>query len=117
MSTSKNADLASRTFQNRAFQVFWALFLFLVAIPMSWPVRNALLVIWVHGTNAYFQQGLRVLPGKPIRFSDGSYPPVLPDMVTGFGVFFLATFGLSLAMIALLHAFDRQSRAKTPPEA
>ncbi len=108
--SQKGPDLAYRVFHNRPFQTIWALFLFLIAIPASWPIRDALLVIWVRGSEAYFHRGIRVLPGKPIRFSDGGLAPMLPDMVTGFGVFFIATLGLSLGVVALLRASDRLFR-------
>jgi len=66
------------------FQVFWALSS-VVLIKCFWWVRDMTLVIWVLGREAYFRDGVRVLPGKPVRFSTGELAPQLPDMVTGFG--------------------------------
>jgi hypothetical protein len=94
-------------FRNRAFQAGWALLLLIVLSVVSWPIRNALLVWWVYGRDAYLQKGIRVLPGKPIRFSDGTLTPLVPDLVTGFGMFFLTTLGLSLLLIACLRAYER----------
>jgi hypothetical protein len=34
-----------------------------------WWIRDALLVWWVYGRDAYFRDGVRVLPDKPTRFS------------------------------------------------
>jgi len=47
------------------------------------------------------------LPGKPIRFSDGTLIPLVPDLVTGFGMFFLTTLGLSLLLIGCLRTYER----------
>jgi hypothetical protein len=101
-------DLASRVFKNRTFQAGWAVCLLLFAM-VSWPIRNAFLVLWVYGIDGYFRKGIRVLPGKPIRFSDRSPAPVLQDMVTGFGIFFLTTLVLTLALIFALRFYERRS--------
>ena len=108
MPSSENTDIASRVFNNRAFQAGWTVFLFIVILA-SWPIRDVLLVFWVYGTDAYFTQGIRVLPGKPIRFSDGKVAPVLPDMLTGFGMFFFTTFGLTLLLFFALRSYERRS--------
>jgi hypothetical protein len=68
-----------------------------VAIPLgivlllkvAWPLRNVALVYWVRGAAAY-DTGVRVLPGKPTRFSDGHFAPDFPDLVTGFFAFAVA---------------------------
>jgi hypothetical protein len=106
--TPRAADLASRVFENRIFALVWIVFLVLVLTFVGWPIRNALLVCWVYGTDGYFHQGIRVLPGKPIRFSDGSLAPQLADMVTGFGIFVATTLGLSLALFFALRFYDRR---------
>lgn len=72
-----------------------------------WPIHDVLLVCWVYGRDAYFQRGMRVLPGKPIRFSDGILAPQLADMVTGLGLFFASTLGLSLALFLALRFYER----------
>jgi len=111
----KPADLASRVFENRTFELAWVIFLFLFVIFVSWPIRNALLVCWVYGTDAYLHHGVRVLPGKPIRFSDGTLAHQFTDMVTGFGVFFVTTIGLSVALFFALRFYERHFRKPQPP--
>ena len=107
--------MASLVFENRTFQVGWVLFLFLTLIFVSWPIRNALLVCWVYGSHAYFHQNIRVLPGKPIRFSDGSPAPQFADLVTGFGMFFLTVAGLSVVLLYVLRLYDTHfGRPRTP---
>ena len=107
MPPSTSPELASRVFENRHFQAAWALFLFLIVL-WGWPIRNALLVFWVYGSAAYFDRGIRVLPGKPIRFSDGVLAPLLPDIVTGIAFFFLTTAGLTLLIFAGLKLYERR---------
>ncbi len=107
-------ELATRVFENRAFTAAWMIFLFLVQI-LVWPIHDVLLVCWVYGRDAYFHRGIRVLPGKPIRFSDGILAPQLPDIVTGFGLFFATTLGLSLALFLALRLYERHF-AKTPTQ-
>lgn len=104
----KADDLPSRVFEHRIFAPIWIVFLALVVTFVGWPIRDALLVCWVYGRDAYFHQGIRVVPGKPIRFSDGSLAPQLADMVTGFGIFFATTLGLSLALFFALRFYDRR---------
>jgi hypothetical protein len=111
--SSEAPDLASRAFENRTFQGGLATFLFLLVI-VSWPIRNALLVLWVYGADAYFRKGIRVLPGKPIRFSNGSLAPVLPDLVTGFGIFFVMTLGFTLSLFFALRMYERHSAKRNP---
>jgi len=76
-------------------------------IFIGWPIRNTVLVCWVYGTEAYFRDGIRVLPGKPIRFSNGALAPQLPDIVTGFGIFLITTLGLSVALFFALRLYER----------
>src|SRR5437763_13046086 len=86
--------LSNRVFADVRFQAIWALCLF-VAVTRLWWLRDALLVLWIYGAEAYFDRGLRILPGKPIRFSNGQIPPVWADLITGFGFFFVVTLGLT----------------------
>ena len=111
MPPSTSPDLASRVFENRHFQAAWALFLFLIVL-LGWPIRNALLVLWVYGSAAYFHGGIRVLPGKPIRFSDGTLAQPLPDMVTGIALFILTTGGLTFLVFAGLKLYERRISSK-----
>lgn len=106
-SKPKHSDLANRTFENPTFALGWVLFLFLFLMFISWPIRNALLVCWVYGREAYSHRGIRVLPGKPIRFSNGFNAPLIPDLVTGFGIFFATTLSLSFGLFFALRLWER----------
>ncbi|HKT87224.1 MAG TPA: hypothetical protein VJQ59_02225 [Candidatus Sulfotelmatobacter sp.] len=85
-------------------------------VLLGWPIRNVLLVCWVYGSDAYFHHGIRVLAGKPIRFSNGALAPALPDMITGLGFFFLTTLGLTLFVYAALRSYERHSFRKPGEE-
>jgi hypothetical protein len=98
-------DLATRVFSNFYFTIGWMLFL-AVAVKLVWPLRNALLVFWVYGSDAYFHQGIRVITNKPTTFSNGARSPDFPDLVTGFGVFLITVFGLSLLLIYALRLYE-----------
>jgi hypothetical protein len=102
-------------FEDRRFQIAWVLFLAAICIFVSWPIRNTLLVCWVYGVDAYFRQGVRVLPGKPVRFTNGILAPQWPDIATGFGAFFITTVGLSLALFLGLRFHDRRLRKPQNP--
>jgi hypothetical protein len=59
-----------------------------------------MLVYWVKGKVAYETLGIRVLPGKPTKFSSGDVVPEFPDIVTGFSAWILACIiGLTLAWL------------------
>lgn len=100
------APAAERAFRNPWFSLAWAVFLG-VLVTRLWWMRDALLVWWVHGRDAYFRDGVRVLPGKPIRFSTGELAPLGPDLATGFGFFFALAFGLTAILVLGLRAYDR----------
>jgi len=100
-------DLATRVFKNIYFGMIWLLFL-AFALRLVWPLRNALLVIWVYGSDAYFKQGIRVLAGKPVKFSNGVEAPELPDLATGFGIFIVTVFSLSLLLIYALRLYEKR---------
>jgi hypothetical protein len=99
-------DLAARVFGNFYFDIAWLLFL-AVAVQLVWPLRNALLVLWVYGSDAYFHQAIRVVKNKPTTFSNGAGSPELPDLVTSFGVFLVTVFGLSLLLIYALRFYEK----------
>jgi hypothetical protein len=107
----KPADLATRVFDDRRFQAVWAIFLFLLLIFVTEPLRHVVLVWWVYGQDAYLH-GMRVIPHKPLRFSNGVLVPQLVDMVTGAAMFFASTLGLSLALIFALRLYERQVKHK-----
>ena len=105
-SPSSNEDLATRVFNSKSFGVAWVVFLAVVVTSLWW-VRDAALVWLVYGQDAYFHRGVRLLPGKPIRFSTGELAPRWADMVTGFGFFAVVVFGLSLLLIVGLRLYER----------
>ncbi|MFL6590392.1 MAG: hypothetical protein ACJ8M4_09490 [Chthoniobacterales bacterium] len=75
----------------------------------TWPLRNALLVIWVYGIDGY-SAGIRVLAGKPVKFTTGEYAPTAPDIITAFAAFLLAVV-LSLVLIySITHLYARAIR-------
>ena len=103
----KPKDLAGRLFENFYFVISWMAFLALMIKFVSWPIRDMLLVCWVYGKDAYFRDGIRVVSSKPTVFSTGAAAPQLPNLVTGFGVFFVTVFGLSLLLIFVLRFYER----------
>ena len=102
----KNGDLANRVFERPAFQLGWTLFLFLFLLLVTEPTRHVLLVWWYYGKDAY-QHGMRIIPRKPLRFSNGVLVPQLLDIVSGFAMFFATTFGLSITLFLALRAYER----------
>lgn len=105
---AKHEELAAKLFKNLKFIVCWFGFLTVILLFISWPIRNFALVCWVYGSRAYFHEGIRVLPGKPIRFSNGVLAPTLPDLVTGFGAFIITVFGLTMLLIFILRIYERR---------
>jgi len=100
-------ELATKMFAKPVFAISWPLFLMFFFVLVSWPIRNIALVVWVYGSHAYFHDGIYVLPGKPIRFSNGVDVPAWPDLVTGFGAFIITTFGLTLLLIFALRFYEK----------
>jgi hypothetical protein len=94
-------------FNKSGFAALWVIFLGLMLTFVVWPIRNAVLVCWVLGIHSYFQEGVRVAKGKPIRFSNGQLAPTLPDMVTGLGAFFLTVFGLTFLLAYCVRTYER----------
>jgi hypothetical protein len=104
---AKPTDLAARVFNHRNFAPAWILFLVLLLVFVSFPIQRILLVFWAYGREGYFHQGIRVLPGKPVRFSNGILVPKEMDLLTGFGMFAVTVFGLSLALFYALRLYER----------
>jgi hypothetical protein len=101
-------DLAWRLFHNRRFQLAWIAFLAVILTLVSPRVRDAALVCWVYGSDAYFHKGIRVVQHKPqTMFSNGEVAPVLPDLVTGFLTFALTAFGLTILLFLVLRCYER----------
>jgi len=113
--TQRPTDLASRVFNHRVFPLVWIPILVPVLLFISEPVRLVILVYWVYGRDAYANQGIRVIPHKPLHFSDGTRVPQWLDMVTGFGMFFVTTLGLSLALFFALRVYERRFTIQEGP--
>ncbi len=107
--TDKLRVFARRPFGGIGFNLSWMAFCMFLTF-LCWPLRNFVLVCWVYGSHAYFQEGIRVLNGKPTRFSNGELALPLPDMVTGLGVFLVATSGSRMLVIFLARYYERHSR-------
>ncbi len=108
--TPTHTDLASTVFNHRVFAPVWCVFLLLVSLFVTEPIRLVILVYWIYGRDAYWHQGIRVIPHKPLRFSDGTLVPQLTDIVTGAGMFFLTTIGLSLGLFLALRFYQRRNK-------
>ena len=100
-------DLASRTFENKLFQLIWAVSLMAVVTFVSFPIQRVLLVWLVYGRQAYSKHLVYVVPRKPLRFSDGVLVPQHLDILTGAGMFVVTVFGLTLALFFGLRLYER----------
>ena len=97
------------------FSEAWLVVASVVLLFIMWPIRNIALVCWVCGTDAYFDKGIRVLPGKPTKFSNGELVPDLPNFVTGMAAF-LITIGLIIVSIQILFRLDiRRPKPRRDP--
>jgi hypothetical protein len=108
---AKAEDLGTRTFSG-PFAIVWALFLFLLVGIVGVRLRNALLVCWVRGADAYLHHGIRVLKGQPLKFSDGALVPRLPAALLFFAVFVVVVFGLSFLLLFALRIYDKRSSGR-----
>jgi hypothetical protein len=106
-------DLTSRVFAKRWVQLGWMIFLAVMVTKVAWPLRNIVLVCMVNGVDAY-QEGVRVLPGKPLKFSNGVLVPRFLDFVTGMVAFFTFALGLTLLLILALRLYERLLLRKKP---
>jgi len=73
----------------------------ILLFTIFWPLRNIALVFWVRGSAAY-EEGVRVVRGKPTQFSDGQIVPNFSDFVTGMVAFFVAMF-TAIAISWIIH--------------
>jgi len=114
--TSGWRDTAERIFQNTSFTVIWVIFLGAFVGLVTWPARYAVLVWWSYGRHAYFADGLRVMKGKPLKFSNGELVPHSHDVVTAFGAFFITAIGLTFLLILVVRLYERfvGKRGKLP---
>lgn len=106
---SQPKHLDERLFNRAGFSVPWIIFLAIVLRFVSWPIRNFILVCWIYGRTAYIHDGIRVLAGKPMRFSTGAEVPSFPVFVTSFGAFFITCLGLTMLLIFSLRFYERHS--------
>ena len=73
---------------------------------VSWPIRYRVLVGWSYGKRAY-EEGVRVLKGRPLKFSNGELVPQSHDVVTSFAAFFITVIGLTFLLIAVVRLYER----------
>lgn len=86
---------------NPKITVTWVLAGFLANITVGVDLQRMLAVLWVKGFHAYFEQGIRVLPIKPAKFSDGTMVPDAPNAIFTF-VVFLALMLVTWVIIVLV---------------
>ena len=109
--SQRKPDAVHTLFNNFFFQIGWIGFLVIVLKFVAWPVRDRLLVTWVYGKQAYVG-GIRVISAKPTIFSNGEGAPTFPDLVTGFGAFFVTFFGLTFLLIFILKLIAKTGTRK-----
>jgi ABC-type phosphate transport system permease subunit len=109
---TKQRKLVKQVFEKTSFQLVWVLILGCVFIFIGLPIQRAFLVLWVKGSDAYFHQGIRVLKGKPVKFSDGQLVPNIPDAISGFATFMVIVLGLSFLLILFLNFYERRQKRK-----
>jgi hypothetical protein len=107
LASLRRDELAARTLRGW-FGIVWTLFLIGMLVGFWW-VRDLVLVVWVYGYDAYFTDGVRVLAGKPTRFSTGELAANLPDFVTGISYFVLVVFGGTCLLILALRWIEHIS--------
>jgi hypothetical protein len=104
--TSGWRDTAERIFQNTGFTVIWVIFVGAFVGFVSWPIRYLVLVWWSYGGRA-FEEGLHVVKGKPLKFSNGELVPHAHDVVTSFGAFFITVIGLTFLLVVVVRLYER----------
>jgi hypothetical protein len=110
-SAPSRPELAERLFASRWFKVVWIAVLVALLVRLWW-VHDAVLVRWRYGHDAYSRQGIRVLPGKPARFSTGELVPQGMELVVGFAYFIAVAFGSSVLLVIVLRACERWRRSR-----
>jgi hypothetical protein len=109
-------DTAERLFKHTGFTILWIVFIGIFIKFVSWPIRNAALVCWVYGNQAYFDKGIRVLKAKPIRFSNGELAPTFPVLATTFAAVFITVLGLTILLLLVVQLYERKKRNQADPE-
>lgn len=105
MSITVNEDIKDAAKRDRQGYVILPLGVILF-FAVFWPLRDIALVYWVRGSAAY-AAGIRVLKGKPTRFSDGQVAPNLPDFVTGMAAFLVAIFTAILLTWVIFRVYEK----------
>lgn len=106
---TKNDSLGGFTFRNGNIVIAWISVLVALVTFVGWPIRNIALVCWIYGSKYYFVYGIRVVPGKPVRFSNGELVPKFADVITGLGaifITFIVFFGASMLMIKIVNQMN-----------
>ena len=110
---SGRPPLSERVFEKNMVTLPWIVFTGALFVLVGMPLAKALIVCWVKGGDAYFEQGIRILKGKhPLHFTDGSIVPELPYALANFAVFFVIVGGLSLLLIYALRVYERRRRTR-----
>ena len=104
---TKLGSISERLFNRSGFAFLWVVFMGFFFTYVAWPLRNIVLVCWVLGSRAYFHEGVRVVGGKPVRFSDGTLVPAFLDIATGIGTFFVTGFGLIFLLLFSVRCYLR----------
>jgi hypothetical protein len=104
---SYNQTEFAKLWANPRISIPWTVVMFLVNITIGVSLQQMLVVLWVKGFDAYFSKGVRVLPIKPAKFSDGMLVPMAPDAIFGLAVFIT----LSVALAAILVLIARLARS------
>lgn len=99
-------DLATRTVSKPWFGILWIIIMTTLVAKLWW-VRDVALVWLVYSRDAYFRDGLRVLPGKPVTFTNGVRAPSGPDALTGFAFFLVVVLGSTLLIVFALKLYER----------
>ena len=86
----------------------WLVLMGVAMTYIAFPIQRVLLVLWVRGYDAYVHQGIRVLKGKPARFSDGQLVPDFPDFVLAMAMFFIVGIGVTGLYLIFLNRFERR---------
>jgi hypothetical protein len=85
----------------------WTLLLFVSLVLIFEPVQTFLLVCWNYGRDGYFHRGIRLMPVKPPRFTDGNLVPTYMDFLTGMATFILTTSALTALFILFARLWDK----------
>lgn len=92
---------------NERARTVWPVATFVILIFVWRPVQTFMLVCWTYGSEGYFRKGIRLLPVKPPRFTDGSLVPQYLDIITGMMTFLLVGAGVAALFVIGLWCYQR----------